>query len=74
MTEEEHILSMQYSYALGAKRRIIEFKNMLTDEDVIDIVNALVTFENSHLIANGFKDDKVAYALKDELEAALSKE
>ena len=67
MTEEEYILSMQHSYVLDAKRRIIEFKSMLTDEDIIDIVNALVTFENSHLIAKGFKDDKVAYSLYEEL-------
>jgi len=69
MTEEEHTLAMQYAYALGAKRKIIEFNHMLTNEDIIDIINALITFENSHLVAKGFKDSQVAYALMQELQA-----
>jgi len=68
MTEEEHALSMRLAYALGAKRKVIEFKDMLTDEDIIDIVNALITFENSHKVAKGFKDSQVAYALMQELQ------
>jgi len=73
MTEEEHILSMQYAYATGAKRKVIEFKDMLPIEDKIDIINALVTFENSHLIANNFKDSKVAYSLYEELKTTLNR-
>jgi len=73
MTEEEHTLSIQYSYAIGAKRRVIEFADLLSDEDKAEIVNALITFENSHIIANSFKDDKVAWALKEELEVMLNK-
>jgi len=67
--EEEHTLAMSLVYALGAKRKVIEFKDMLTDEDIVEIVNALVTFENSHKIAKGFKDSQVAYALMQELQA-----
>ena len=69
--EEEHILSMQLSYALGAKRRVIEFKDLLSDEDKAEIINALVTFENSHIIANSFKDSQVAHSLYEELETTL---
>jgi len=58
---------MQHNYIVGAKRRIIKFKNLLTTEDIIDIINELVTFENAHLIANGFKNNKVTDALMQEL-------
>jgi len=71
MTEEEHTLTLQHSYAIGAKHRVTEFADMLSDEDKADIVNALVTFENSHIIANSFKDDKTVMALYEELLVCL---
>ena len=74
MTEEEQTLSMQHAYILGAKRRTIKFKDMLTNEDVIQLVNALITFKNVHLIANEFKDDKIAYSLYEELKVKFSKD
>lgn len=67
MTEEEHVLSMQYSHALDGKRKILEFGEMLTIDDKLDIINYLITFENSHIVANRFKDDQVAYTLLQEL-------
>lgn len=73
MTEEEHLSSLQYSYAIGAKHKVVEFADLLTDDDKAYIVNALVTFENSHIIANAFKDNQVAWALKEELETMLNK-
>ena len=74
MTEEEHILSRQYNYAKAGKHNVIKYANMLTDDDKMQLINTLVTFENSHIIANGFKDDKVAWALKEELEVVLHKD
>ncbi len=71
MTEKEYELAIQHNYAIGSKLRIIKFKDLLTDEDKLDIINALITFENSHIIANGFNDMQTAWALKEELEAAL---
>jgi len=73
MTEKEHTIEMQHNYIIGAKRRIIKFKNLLTTEDIIDIINELVTFKNVHLIANSFKDKQVAQALKEELKVTLNK-
>jgi len=68
MTEEEYTLALQYSCAIEGKRRVMEFTDMLSDEDKVDIINTLITFQNSHIIANSFKDDKVAWALYEELQ------
>ena len=67
MTEEEHTLSIERSKAIQAKWDIEYYNHMLTDDEIIDLINILITFENSHIIANNFKDDQVAYALYEEL-------
>ena len=67
MTDEEYELSIKLHYIAQAKAIIKEAKDYLTNSDVIELVNHLITFENSHLIATNLKDDKVAYALYQEL-------
>jgi len=71
MTNEEYELLNNYPRLMEAKRTLLSLSHLLTDEDLSDTVNTLITFQNSHIVANSFKDDQVAYALADELEAAL---
>lgn len=67
MTEEEYEQLEQLHDIIYAKTVIKGAKDLLTMGDIIELVNSLITFENSHLVATNFNDNKVAYALYQEL-------
>ena len=67
MTEQEYEEIINYNFAINAKEAIKKLYQYLTNEDTCELVNKLITFENSHIIANCFNDDKISYALYQEL-------
>ena len=53
---------------------IKDIQGNLTTNEIVGLVNSLISFENSHIIATNFKDDKIAYSLYQELKSKFEKE
>ena len=69
INEDYYIESIKAGVAVKAKNDLLQVADYLTDKEVCELVNKLVTFENSYIIARCFKDEKVRYALYEELGA-----
>jgi len=67
MTDEQYTITLQIGNAIKAKNELLISHIFLTDSEKCELINKLITFENSHIIANCFNDDSVAYSLYQEL-------
>ena len=71
MNTDTHELNHRLNLALRAKEQLLANSDLLDNIDIAAIVNKLVTFSNSHIVAFSIDDLQVAKSLRDELDHYL---
>ena len=74
MIKEKCKCSIEICPTAQTKVVIRDIQGNFTTNEIVELVNNLITFENSHIVAANFKDDKVAYSLYQELRTKFEKD
>ena len=71
MDTDTHELNHRLNLVLRAKEQLLANSDLLDNIDIAVIVNKLVAFSNSHIVAFSIDDLQVAKSLRDELDSYL---
>jgi CO dehydrogenase/acetyl-CoA synthase epsilon subunit len=61
VTDKEYEFSLKVGLAVKAKNELLTVYEYLTDEEVCELLNKLITFKNTHIVAECLKNKIAIY-------------